>query len=138
MKKAIVFTVFLILMFAANASAAKLMWTKVADTPNCIILGYNVSWGAVEGVYPKHRNVGNVDFVDQIKNTFGLIGGETVYFVVTAYSSDKEGPQSNSANYVVSTGYTPPPDTVVIHPEIPGKVVITIEVIPVEVMPASE
>ena len=131
MKKMCLFYVVLIMIFCGyiNVQAATLRWDKVVDTETCIIKGYNMYWGKVEGTYPGHIDVGNVDFVENIKSICGLMGEIQYYFVVTAYSSDNEGPPSNSANYVTKAGYKTPPDSIPIETTVPVKLLITIDVI---------
>lgn len=108
---------------------ATLKWDIVPDTENCIIQGYNVYWGTVENEYPNHMDVGNVDTVEDIKTTLGLIGGTTYHFVVTAYTLDEESLHSNVATHLAKGSYIPPPNTVIIPPptpEQPGQVILKI------------
>lgn len=116
----------------AAETTATLKWDKVPDTETCVIKGYNVYWGKVEGTYPGHMDVGNVDEVPNLKSICGLRGETQYFFVVSAYSSDNEGPVSNVADYVTKAGYTTPPDVIPIEATVPTTVIIRIEVKEVE------
>jgi len=135
MKKGLILLVMsiiaLCMFYTVKAEATNLHWDIVPNTAKYTIAGYNMYWGLVEGEYTGRRNVGNVNTVTDLKATCGLMGGQRYYFVVSAYTLEKEGLMSDSANYVAEAGYTPPPDTVIEIPEgiIPPKVIITIEVI---------
>jgi len=133
--KKLFLSILILFMFMGLCSAAEtatLKFDKVEDTETCVIKGYNMYWGKVEGTYPGHIDIGNVNEVPDLKVRCGLAGETQYYFVVTAYSADNEGPVSNVADYVTKAGYVTPPDVIPIEATVPTIVNIRIEIITTE------
>ncbi len=80
---------------ARGASRASLFWDA---NPDPSVVGYNIYYGGVSGVYT------NMVSVSSATNTVisGLTEGQTYYFVVTDYDSfGDESPFSNEVSYLV-------------------------------------
>jgi hypothetical protein len=77
-----------------------LVWNPSVDTN---VVGYNIYYGTVSGVYTNELVLGNVSTA----TLTGLTGGTTYYFVATATGADGvESPFSNETSYTAPVPVT--------------------------------
>jgi len=123
MKKLIVL---LILAMTVTLNADVLRW----DASTGEVDGYSVYWGTETGVYPFHKDVGNVLEVG-IPNQDGALAEHfqlnpgTWYFVVRAYNTIGESGDSNIADLSIAESEQPE-DIFPVKLVVPGDVTITI------------
>ena len=87
-------TAMLLALPALQAASVALTWNPSIDPA---VVGYNIHYGVVSGVYTGSNNVGNVTNF----TITGLAGGTTYYFVATSY--DSNGIESDFSNQITVT-----------------------------------
>ena len=92
---------------AAATASVRLAWNP---SPDAMVAGYTVCYGASSGNYPQRLDVGS-----QVAATVtGLTEGSTYYFTVTAYATNgMESVPSNEVEYSVPVSPTNQPPSIV-------------------------
>ena len=103
MKRLFLISSFLMVtLFAHAVASVTLAWNASTDP---IVVGYNIYYGSVTGVYTNEVNCGNATNF----TISGLVSGVTYHFVATTYSSGGlESPFSSECVYTVPNPVPPP------------------------------